>query len=91
MEKNGRISMKISENRSILGQDLSKLVVDYQNLHPGGLKSKISRSFSAFFGPFFIIFSTIFQYFSMFFSIFPMFRIFRIFPICIPVWGLVLV
>ena len=29
LEKNGRISMKISENRSILGQDLSKLVVDY--------------------------------------------------------------
>ena len=53
LKKNGRISMKISENRSILGQDLSKLVVDYQNLHPGGLKSKISCCFSGFFKHFF--------------------------------------
>ena len=48
--------MKISENQSILGQDLSKLVVDYQNLHPGGLKSSIFSGFSRFSDHFLSIF-----------------------------------
>ena len=48
--------MKIGENRSILGQDLSKLVVDYQNLRPGGLKSMRFSGFSHFSDTFLIIF-----------------------------------